>query len=47
MLAEAVEQIGEIHPEIKKEFEVGAVQAWYDDPSAQGAFCFLKPKQYI
>ena len=46
-IAEAVEEIAEIHPEIKKEFEVGAVQAWYDDPSAQGAFCFLKPKQYI
>lgn len=46
-IAEAVEEIAEIHPEIKKEFEVGAVQAWYDDPAAQGAFCFLNPEQYI
>ena len=26
-------------------FEVGGVQSWYDDPTAQGAFCMLKPYQ--
>ena len=43
---EAVQQIAEIHPEIKKEFEVGAVEAWYNEPSAQGAYALLKPNQY-
>ena len=43
---EAVRQIGEIHEEIKDEFEVGAVQAWYNEPSAQGAYVLLKPHQY-
>ena len=43
---EAVRQIAEIHPEITEEFEVGAVEAWYNEPSAQGAYALLKPNQY-
>ena len=43
---EAVRQITEIHPEIEEEFEVGAVEAWYNEPSAQGAYALLKPNQY-
>ena len=43
---EAVEEISAIHPEIKDEFEVGAMQAWYSDHSAQGAFALLKPQEY-
>ena len=43
---EAVEEIAEIHPEIKDEFEVGAMQAWYTDYAAQGAFAMLKPQEY-
>ena len=46
-IAEAVKEVAEIHPQITKEFEVGVVQSWYDDPSAQGAFCLLNPEQYI
>ena len=46
-IAEAVEEISLIHPKIYDYFEVGAVQAWYDDPSSQGAFCFPKPEEYI
>lgn len=43
---QAVNQLAQIHEEIKDEFEVGAVQAWYNDPAAQGAYVLLKPKQY-
>jgi monoamine oxidase len=45
-IREAVRQIGEIHTEIEDEYEVGAVQAWYNEPSAQGAYVLLKPNQY-
>ncbi len=45
-IKEAVRQIGEIHPEIADEYEVGAVEAWYNEPSAQGAYVLLKPYQY-
>ena len=45
-IAEAVEQISEIHPEIKEEFEFGAIKAWYNDPAAQGAYALLKPRQF-
>ena len=43
---EAVRQIATIHPEVEDEFEVGAVEAWYNEPSAQGAYVLLKPYQY-
>ena len=42
-IAEAVEEISYIHPEMKDNFEVGAVQAWYSDPTSQGAFALLRP----
>lgn len=42
----ALHQIAQFHPEVKEQFEVGAVQAWYNDPAAQGAYVLLKPKQY-
>ena len=45
-IQEAVRQLEEIHPEMKEQFEVGAVQAWSNEPSAQGAFVLLKPYQY-
>lgn len=45
-IREAVRQISTIHPEVQDQFEVGAVQAWYSDPSAQGAYVLLKPVQY-
>ena len=45
---EAVRQIQEIHPDIdmNDQFEVGAVEAWYNEPSAQGAYVLLEPQQY-
>ena len=44
-IAKAVEDISLIHPEMKKNFEVGTIQAWYSDPTAQGAFASLQPFQ--
>ena len=46
-IAQAIRQVSQIHPKIKDNFEVGAVQAWYSDPSSQGAYAVLKPDQYI
>jgi len=45
-LHEAVEHIATIHPEIKEQVETGAVVAWYNHPTAQGAYALLKPTQY-
>ena len=45
-LHEVVEQIATIHPEIKDQVETGAVCAWYNHPTAQGAYALLKPNQY-
>ena len=42
----AVQEIARIHPEIETQWETGAVQAWYSDPSSQGAYVRLKPYQY-
>ena len=44
-VAEAVDQIAEIHPQIRKQFEFGAIKAWYNDPAEQGAYALLKPRQ--
>ncbi|XP_028414056.1 uncharacterized protein LOC114537118 [Dendronephthya gigantea] len=45
---EAIEQVGEIHPEIKEEgaVEKCIVHAWYNQPSYQGAYGLLKTTQY-
>ena len=43
---EAVRQINEIHPEMKEQYDdVWAIEPWYNEPSAQGAYCLLKPNQ--
>ena len=44
---EAVSQVAQIHPDSDKYFEVGAIQAWTNEPSAQGAYALLKPHQYV
>ena len=46
-IASAVKQLSHLHPEIEKEFEVGDVEAWYNDPYAQGAFAALEPFEYM
>ncbi|XP_028414055.1 uncharacterized protein LOC114537117 [Dendronephthya gigantea] len=45
---EAIEQVGEIHPEIKEEgaVEKCIVHAWYSQPSYQGAYGLLKTTQF-
>ena len=42
-IAEAIDELEEIHPEIVDNFEVGGVKAWYSDVYSQGAFALLKP----
>ena len=42
---EAVRQIASIHPEIKKEFQMGKAKSWYNEPAQQGAYALLKPRQ--
>ena len=44
-IEQALEDVAQIHPSITKEFEVGAVQNWYDDPWARGAFALFEPEQ--
>ena len=45
-ILEAVEQLSEIHPKMEKEYNFGAIEAWYNEPSAQGAYALLKPNQF-
>ena len=47
-IREALREIAEVHvhENVQKEFETGAVQAWYNDPAAQGAYALLKPDQF-
>jgi monoamine oxidase len=45
-IKEAVEQISQIHPQMEHQFDFGAIEAWYNEPSAQGAYALLKPRQY-
>ncbi|XP_028417761.1 uncharacterized protein LOC114542345 [Dendronephthya gigantea] len=45
---EAIEQVGEIHPEIKEEgaVEKCIVHAWYNQPSYRGAYGLVKTTQF-
>jgi monoamine oxidase len=42
---EAIDDVKRIHPQIKREFEVGASHAWYSDRWARGAFALFAPEQ--
>ena len=44
-IEQALEDVAQVHPSITEEFEVGAVQNWYDDPWARGAFALFEPEQ--
>ena len=44
-LIQALENVAEIHPQIRGEFEVGASKMWHDDPYAGGAFALFEPSQ--
>jgi monoamine oxidase len=42
---EALEDVEQIHPSIRREFELGASHAWYGDRYARGAFAMFAPEQ--
>ncbi|HEY7024647.1 MAG TPA: FAD-dependent oxidoreductase, partial [Candidatus Limnocylindrales bacterium] len=44
-VTEALDDVSRIHPEIRREFEVGASHAWYSDRWARGAFALFAPEQ--
>lgn len=43
---EVVEEIAEIHPEIRTQVETCIVHAWYNQPSYQGAYGLMKTTQF-
>ncbi len=45
MIEQALEDVAQIHPSVKTEFEVGQTYAWYNDPYARGAFALFEPEQ--
>jgi monoamine oxidase len=45
MVEQALEDVAQIHPSVRTEFEVGTAYAWYDDPYARGAFALFEPEQ--
>jgi monoamine oxidase len=44
-IAQALENLAQIHPQIRAEFEVGASKMWHDDEFAGGAFALFDPGQ--
>lgn len=42
----ALEDVAQIHPQVLKEFEVGASWMWHDDEFAGGAFALFDPGQH-
>jgi monoamine oxidase len=44
-IVQALDDVAEIHPQVFKEFEVGASWMWHDDEFAGGAFALFDPGQ--
>jgi monoamine oxidase len=44
-IEQALDDVAEIHPQVLKEFEVGASWMWHDDEFAGGAFALFDPGQ--
>jgi monoamine oxidase len=44
-IAQALENVAQIHPQVVDCFEVGASWMWHDDPYAGGAFALFEPSQ--
>ena len=44
-IAQALENVAQIHPQIKEEYEAGASKMWHDDEFACGAFALFEPGQ--
>lgn len=45
-VAQAIEDVAQLHPQILKEFEVGASKMWHNDEFAGGAFALFDPEQF-
>ncbi|MCK7480922.1 MAG: FAD-dependent oxidoreductase [Candidatus Moduliflexus flocculans] len=43
--SQALDDVAEIHPQVTKEFEVGASWMWHDDEFAGGALALFDPGQ--
>jgi monoamine oxidase len=44
-IAQALDDVAEVHPQVLKEFEVGFSHMWHDDEFAGGAFALFEPQQ--
>jgi monoamine oxidase len=44
-IEQALDDLMEIHPQAREEFEVGASKMWHDDEYAGGAFALFDPGQ--
>ena len=44
-IRQALDDVSEIHPQIREEFEVGVSKMWHDDEFAAGAFALFDPGQ--
>ena len=44
-IEQALEDVAQIHPQVRQEFEVGASWMWHDDEFAGGAFALFDPEQ--
>lgn len=44
-IAQALENLAQLHPQAPQEFEVGASHMWHDDEFAGGAFALFEPGQ--
>ena len=44
-IAQALENVARLHPQVTEEFEAGASMMWHEDPFACGAFALFEPGQ--
>lgn len=44
-IVQALENVAQVHPQVKQEFEVGFSHMWHDDEYAGGAFALFEPEQ--
>jgi monoamine oxidase len=46
-VAQALEDVAQIHPQVNEEFEIGASKMWHEDEFACGAFALFEPGQNL
>jgi monoamine oxidase len=44
-IVQALENVAQVHPQIREEFELGVSHMWHDDELAGGAFALFDPEQ--